>query len=339
MDIIGWCLLAVVLLLIIPMLYPARLPLVYHIYHIILFFVLFGVYYLNSVIIIPKVVKKGINFYYILLLLVLCVLVICIMFFIEVKLNVRASVYSNMHPNSVYIPEENKSYINYYLLFLTTIIFSVGYMNHLVRKWNLENKKNSELQRRKEKAELDTLKSQIQPHFFFNTLNTIYALTYTDIEKSQEAILSLSKMMRYVMNEENRHFVTLKEETSFICSYLELMEHRLPKNIRTIFKLSDEHPEATIIPMVLLNFIENCFNHGLSTEMECLIEISTNFEGNFFVLKTVNDCFYTQKNKNKKGIGIENTRKRLEIVYPEIYSLENWVYNNRYYCILKIKLL
>ena len=338
MDIIGWCLLAVVLLLIIPMLYPARLPLVYHIYHVILFFVLFGVYYLNSLIIIPKVVKNGINLYYILLFLVLCGLVISIMFFVEIKLNVRSLVYSSMHPYSIYRPEENKSYINYYLLFLTTIVFSVGYMNHLVKKWNMEKKKMSELQRRKEKAELDSLKSQIQPHFFFNTLNTIYALTYTDIGKSQEAILSLSKMMRYVINEENRQFVTLKEETSFIYSYLELMEHRLPKNIKTLFNLTQKHPETIITPMILMNFIENCFKHGMSTEKECIIKISTDFEDNYFVLRTENDWFDTRKSNSNKGIGIENTRKRLDIIYPDDYSLENKMFNNRYYCVLKIKL-
>lgn len=338
-DIIGWCLLAVVLLLVIPMLYPVRLPLVYHIYHLILFGALFGTYYLNTRIIIPKFIKKGINFYYILLFLLLCGLVIGIMFFIETKLNVRSLVYNSMHPNTVYEPEENKSYINYYLFFLMSIVFSVGYMNHLFRKWNIEKQKNSELEKRKTKAELDSLKAQIHPHFFFNTLNTIYALTHTNIEKSQEAILSLSKMMRYVMNEENRHFVTLKEETSFIYNYLELMKHRLPNNIKTQFNLTQKHPDTSIAPMILLNFVENCFKHGLSTETECFIKITSGFEGDYLVLKTENDWFNLRQNNDSGGIGIENTRKRLDIVYPNAYSLEHSILENRYYCILKIKLL
>lgn len=338
-DIIGWCLLAVVLLLVIPMLYPVRLPLVYHIYHMILFGALFGVYYLNTRIIIPKFIKKGINFYYILLFLLLSGLVIGIMFFIETKLNVRSLVYNSMHPNTEYKPEENKSYINYYLFFLMSIVFSVGYMNHLFSKWNLEKQKNNKLEERKAKAELDSLKAQIHPHFFFNTLNTIYALTYTNIEKSQEAILSLSSMMRYVMNEENRHFVTLREETSFIHNYLELMKHRLPDTIKTQFNLTQEHPNATIAPMILLNFVENCFKHGLSTESECFIKITTDFEGDYLVFKTENDWFRSRQNNNSTGIGIENTRKRLDIIYPKAYSLEHSIIDNRYYCILKIKLL
>lgn len=339
MDIMGWSLLAIVLLVIIPMLYPAELPLVYHIYHIILFVVLFIVYYLNTNIIIPNVIKRGINLNYILLFLGICALVISLMNFIGNELNIRALVYQSLYPNEEYRPEEKKSYINYYLFFQTALVLSVGYINQSYRKWNLEELKNNELRERKAKAELETLKAQIQPHFFFNTLNTIYALTHTDLEKSQEAILKLSKMMRYVMNEENKFYVKLAEETSFIHNYLELMSHRLPKNVKLSYELTEEHPETQIAPMILLNFIENCFKHGVSTEHECLIKISTHFEGDYFVLSTENDWLKNHQSNKSKGIGINNSKKRLEIIYPEKHKLEYEVKKNRYHSSLKIKLV
>lgn len=338
-DILVWALLAIILLLVIPMFYPAKLPFVYHFYNLVLCVVLFTVYYLNILIIIPNVVKRGVNFYYVILFFGICALVINLMNFIEIELDIRSLVYQSLHPNGDYSQSQKKSYVNYYLFFLTLIVMSLGYINQLFRKWNLEEQKNNELRVLKSKAELESLKAQIHPHFFFNTLNTIYALTNIDVEKAQKAILGLSKMMRYVMNEENKSFVKLAEETFFIHNYLELMEYRLSNNVKLEFQLTQKHPEAVIAPMILLNFIENCFKHGVSTENSCFIKISTDFEGEYFVLKTENDWFENRQNKNLNGIGIWNSRKRLEIIYPENYCLEHNIQNNRYYCILKIKLL
>lgn len=337
-DVLSWTTFGMILFMIIPMLYPAELPLIYHVYHLVLFVVLIGVYYLNVGIIIPNVIKRGVNFYYVLLFIGLCILVLNLMNFMETQMDVRTQVYQNLYPNEEYRSEDHKSYIGYYLFFLTSIVLAVGYSNQIFKKWRKEEKKSKTIKAQKIKAELDSLKAQINPHFFFNTLNSIYALTYIDMEKSQKAILKLSKMMRYAMNEENKEVVRLSEETAFIQNYLELMHYRLPKNVRLNFELTQEQSDKEITPMVLLNFVENCFKHGISTEKECSIKISTAFENNFFVLTTENDWFCERETILSKGIGIENTRKRLDIIYENDYSLKQSVHKNRFYSILKIKL-
>lgn len=338
-EIIAWLILAIILLVGIPLLYPVSLPFYYHVYHFVLFFVLLAAYYINTLFIIPRVITNKINIAYLLSLTGLYVIIVGIMNIVENSLEVRQLVYQSIYPNKIYIAQDQKSYINYYLLLLTSIIFVVGYLNYLYKRWDVEKQKNQELQESKIKAELDTLKAQIHPHFFFNTLNTIYALTYIDVAQSQQALVSLSKMMRYLLNKENAEFVTLEEETLFISNYLELVRHRLSLNVTTCFNLSSENGNVRIIPMVLLNFVENCFKHGVSNDMDCFIKIDTYFQEDYFVLHTQNTYLPHLSSNESKGIGIHNTKKRLDMVYKGAYSLENWMEDNQYHCILKIKLL
>ncbi|MHC5363186.1 sensor histidine kinase [Myroides sp. LJL110] len=339
LEIIGWLILAIILLGVIPLLYPVDLPLFYHLYHFILFFVLLAAYYLNTLVIIPKVVTNKINITYLISLIGLFVVIVIIMNTIENVLEVRKLVYNSIYPNSQYIAKDHKSYINYYLLLLTGIIFGVGYLNHLYKRWNLEKQKNQKLQDSKIKAELDSLKAQIHPHFFFNSLNTIYALTYIDVAQSQQALVSLSKMMRYVLNKENTQYVTLQEETLFISNYLELIKHRLSFNVSTNFSLTSENGKVKIIPMVLLTFVENCFKHGISNDKECCVKIATYFQQDYFVLHTQNNWFAALQDNKSTGIGINNTKKRLDIAYKDAYELKTWTENDQYHCVLKIKLL
>lgn len=336
LAVLGWLTLAIVLFLVIPLLYPASLPLAYHIYHFIFFVVLFGVYYFNIRIAIPKTVKKSINLSYLLLFLGIAGLVVGLMSFTEVVLNLQEKVYNSLYPEKTFIASEHKSYVNYYVFFVTAIVLGIGFTNYLIKKWNLEERKKQALQELKAKAELGNLKAQINPHFFFNTLNTIYALTYKDVGKSQNAILTLSKMMRYAMNEENKDFVSLKNELSFIQNYLDLMSYRLPCNVTLDYIIPEYNLEAKVAPMLLLTFIENCFKHGVSSEEDCNIKISMCVMDNIFILETENHWF--EKMKKSKGIGIENTKKRLEILYESEYSLKQIKSDGKFFTTLKIAL-
>lgn len=336
MDIMGWSILGITLFLIIPMLYPANLPLVYHIYHLVLFIVLIGIYYLNIRLVIPKTVHRSINFYYIILFFVMGALTVSLMSFVATYLNLQEEVYNRLYPENEFIVSEHKSYVNYYVFLLTAIVLMIGFANYFITKWNIEERKKLALQELKSKAELGNLKAQINPHFFFNTLNTIYALTHKDIEKSQNAILKLSKMMRYAMNEENLELVSLQYELVTVHNYLDLMSHRLSSNVTLEFHISEHTSEAKIAPMILLTFIENCFKHGISSEEECLIKISAFVKRNTFILKTVNPWF--ENRKESKGIGVENTIKRLDILYNEGYNLKQTIIDGKYFTTLKISL-
>ena len=333
-----WLFLAVVLLLLVPMAYPVELPLEYHFYHFILFCLLIAVYYFNVNYLLPVIKKKHGLFYYVLSIVLIAFGSVFLMELVSETLNIRELIHQKLNPGEPYVKKTNV-FIFFYIIILVSIIVGTGIILQLVKKWNREEKNNIILREEKSKAELTTLKAQIHPHFFFNTLNTIYSLSHSDVPQSQEALLKLSKMMRFAMNEENLEMVPLQQELEFVRNYLDLMKHRLPDSITLIAHLSEAKDELEIVPMVLLTFIENCFKHGITTEKECEIKIETFLNGHTFILKTENNIVSNQPNAlQSTGIGIENTIKRLDILYPENYSYEHRTEEGKYYCELKINL-
>lgn len=333
-----WLLLAVVLLLLIPMAYPVDLPLEYHVYHFILFCLLIAIYYFNVNYLLPIIQKKHGLFYYVLCMVVIGFGSVFLMELVSESLNIRQLIHQKLNPGEPYVKKRN-IFIVLYIIILVSIIIATGIILQLVKKWNREEKNNIILREEKSKAELMTLKAQIHPHFFFNTLNTIYALSHSDVPQSQEALLKLSKMMRFAMNEENREKVKLQEEINFIKNYLDLMKHRLPNNVIYKSDLLDETADLEIVPMILLTFIENCFKHGITTEKSCEIKIETSLNGNTFILKTVNDIFESKTNSlDSSGIGIDNTIRRLDILYPKNYNYKTHEDGGKYYCELQINL-
>ena len=318
------------------MLYPAKLLFVYHVYHLILFIVLIVVYYLNRRIIIPHTITKTLSFYFIIIFIGMCAATSFIMHLVEVLLNLQEEVYRALYPEKEFVSSEHKSYVGYYVFFMTMIVLTVGFTNFLIEKWNSEERRKLVLQELKAHAELNNLKAQINPHFFFNTLNTIYALTYKDVEKSQDSILKLSKMMRYAMNEENKDLVSLKDELVFVQHYLDLMSYRLSSNVSLDFTILGVPSDVKIAPMILLTFIENCFKHGIRSTEDCSIRIFTYLKDGVFVLETENHWFENRRKMN--GIGIINTIKRLDILYQDRYSLQQNIREGKYHVLLKINL-
>lgn len=254
------------------------------------------------------------------------------------SLNIRQLIHQKLNPGEPYVKKRNV-FIFFYIIILVVIILATGIILQLVKKWNREEKNNIILREEKSKAELSTLKSQIHPHFFFNTLNTIYALSHSDVPQSQEALLKLSKMMRFAMNEENREKVYLEEEIGFIKNYLDLMKHRLPNNVDFKGDILEVKSNLEIVPMILLTFIENCFKHGITAKENCRIIIETQLNGSTFILKTENGIFENKVNSlDSSGIGIDNTIKRLSILYPKNYTYKTRQEDRKYYCELQINL-
>lgn len=337
-SIVAWLVLAAVMLVIIPMAYRTELPVEYHFYHGFLFVSLVGIYYLNSKILLPELFEKRQKVLYFLSFIAISILLVFIMNLIEDRLNLPQLIHKALKPNEPYVPKSRGILVPLYVFSLTALMFFIGIASRRLRKWNLEEKKNIILQEQKSRAELDTLKAQINPHFFFNTLNTIYSLTFFDVEKSQEALLKLSKMMRYVMNEGGLEKVKLADEIAFIENYLELMRHRLPKNVHLKTEFPKDCGEAEIAPMILLTFVENCFKHGISTDKDCEIKIDLKLENGNLNLHTENENVEEKIHKNASGIGIENTLKRLNILYPGNFNYSGKAENGKYICDLNIRL-
>lgn len=184
-------------------------------------------------------------------------------------------------------------------------------------------------------AELKNLKSQLNPHFLFNTLNNIYSLMRVDSQKAQNAILELSKILRYVLNDENQDRVLLKDEIAFTRNYIELMSLRLNKNVSLNVAIpSFEDRAETIAPLLFISLVENTFKHGISQTEPSFITIHMAFEP--AQSKTLCCTFsnsYFPKGENDhsgSGIGVDNLKKRLGLIYPNTAQFETTVKDGVY---------
>lgn len=177
-----------------------------------------------------------------------------------------------------------------------------------------------ELERHHLRSELEYLKFQINPHFFMNTLNNIHALVDIDAEKAKETLVELSRLMRYVLYEASNHQITLSKEVQFLRHYVELMRIRYPESIRIELELPDNGMEVMLPPLLFISFVENAFKHGVSYQKESFISIRMKLDGNSLQFR----CFNTKSAKGEDkhhGIGLENVRKRLQLLFGNDYTL------------------
>jgi len=188
----------------------------------------------------------------------------------------------------------------------------------------------------KRNAELAYLKSQVNPHFLYNTLNGIYALSLEDSAKTPDAIVRLSELMRYVTSEIENDFVLLSNEIKYIENYIELQKLRLGDTVEVSFVCNVIGDNLMIAPLILMPFVENAFKHGLSAKKS---KIGINLE-----ISAMEELKFQITNKKQTaqvsgtGIGLENVRKRLELIYGEQYQLNIKNADKDFFVELKLKL-
>lgn len=174
----------------------------------------------------------------------------------------------------------------------------------------------------KYKAELSFLKAQINPHFLFNTLNGIYTLAVKKSENTAPAIMRLSSIMRYVINEAHFNYVDLENELKYITDYIDLQKMRLSNAVQVDFLIDAENKNYKIAPLILIPFIENAFKHGISTEADCTIKIHISVKNECLDLLVENKKHNTiLRDEEKSGIGVDNTKKRLMLLYADKHTL------------------
>lgn len=190
--------------------------------------------------------------------------------------------------------------------------------------------RREELQRRETQtahlqSELDYLTYQINPHFFMNTLNNIHALVDIDSEAAKEAIIELSKLMRYLLYESDRPTVSLSKEVSFLQHYLELMRIRCDESVSVTFRLPSDPSllhRYEVPPLLLISFVENAFKHGISHRHPSFIDISLDVKEDRLHFLCRNSNFSHESHTLQQGgIGLDNVRKRLALLYPDRYTL------------------
>lgn len=194
------------------------------------------------------------------------------------------------------------------------------------------------LEKEKILAELDLLKSQVNPHFLFNALNTIFYKIERANQPARETLERFSKMLRYQLYECSSEYIEIEKELEFLASYIELQKERLNGNYRIEYRGFDEIKQLKISPFLVMPIVENCFkhisNHG---DKENYIFIDCKQEGGYFLIATSNTV-NTTTSKEKGGIGLQNTARRLQLVYPGAHELKTGKKDNTFEASLKIKL-
>ncbi|MEI7724584.1 MAG: histidine kinase [Bacteroidota bacterium] len=182
-------------------------------------------------------------------------------------------------------------------------------------------KRRKEAEKEKLHTELAFLKHKINPHFLFNTLNSIYSLALIKSDLTAGAVMKLSDMMRYVIQDVEHETVPLELELEYVVHYVELQQIRLSTNIDVQLNIEGDPKPYEIPPMILVPFIENAFKYGTSSHEKAVIAIQVNINEGFLAFKVSNHIFAGRENTETFGIGIQNTRQRLNLMYPGNHKL------------------
>ncbi|WP_139957985.1 sensor histidine kinase [Flavicella sediminum] len=242
---------------------------------------------------------------------------------------------STRSERSVRLPFKMAIYMQL-LSYMAPLLFSIALKT--TKRWSTIEAERKEASHFKLKSELQHLHYQLQPHFFFNSLNNIYSMVDVSPEQAKSSIHSLSKLMRYLLYETNLEMVPLAKEIDFLKKYINLMALRVSDNTTIHSSFPLQETGIQIAPLLFVSLIENAFKHGVSATKQSRIDISMSCE-NKRVLFTVENNNYPKKTDDKSGsgIGLQNLEKRLELLYADKFSFTRILKDNRFLVTLKIE--
>ena len=223
--------------------------------------------------------------------------------------------YFDLHKGKRHMPPFYAFIYFDFLSNLLPVVFAMA-IRYAQRNFSLEIAQK-EVQAQKLQADLTQLRYQLQPHFFFNALNNIYSLIAFDPQKAQKSVHSLSKLMRHFMQNSDQKQISLAEEVDFLQQYISLMQLRLTDKTTVQVDFPKQVPQLTIAPLLFISLVENAFKHGVSATTTTTLSFSLRVEGNTIIFKSENTKIPTQESLYSSGIGIDNLKKRLTLLYPE----------------------
>ncbi|TWI88606.1 histidine kinase [Chitinophaga japonensis] len=222
----------------------------------------------------------------------------------------------------------------------TYLIVALYAMFYFLRAWYEQQRTTQQLQRDKAEAQLELLKSQVQPHFIFNTLNNIYSYAQQHSGQTPELIYRLSALLSYMLYDSRQTTIPLSKELEYINNYIALEKVRYGKRLDVSLNVFDPVDHFSIAPLLLLPLVENSFKHGASNNIrDSWIRVDIALNGDWLSVKIENSCDGREHNGNgsKNGIGLENVKKRLEILYPGRYEFKCIKEHDSFLTILKLK--
>ena len=293
-----------------------------------MFLAYFHVYFL-----LPKLLfRKKIISYFLFFLIALAVfyLVRTELIFLFINENVWPE---SQTPQSAYA-------FNHILVVSLIGVYDVGLATtvKLTADWIADRKRIEDLKSMQLKTELQFLKAQIQPHFFFNTLNNLYALTLEKSEQAPDVVLKLSKIMEYILYDAKEPKVTLINEIKYIQNYIDLERLRHRDNVSVQIEINGNIEECLVPPLLFLPFIENCFKHGVKEGNILNVYINFTIVNNLLKFYVKNNFIAASENENNHGIGNKNVLRRLELLFKDKFTYINRIKNKKYIIELTIQL-
>lgn len=241
-------------------------------------------------------------------------------------------------PTEIIMPEfPVKQMQVYYYVITSSVLMLISGGLRALEKQSENEKLQKEFEREKLNSELGFLKNQLSPHFFFNTLNNIYSLVEFNPDVSREAILKLSRLMRYMLYE-SQNDIKLSSEINFMKDFVDLMKLRMNEQVDLSVNFPEKYNDVSVEPLLFIPFIENAFKHGITYRNKSYIYISLESNDDWLNFQCSNSK--AQKSfRDNEGIGLINVKKRLNLLYPDRYKLQIAETEGEYSVNLKLKVV
>lgn len=325
LHILGWFLLGFIMLFYIPLTWNVVLPSIFWLWQIIILVMLMAIFYTNAKIIVPKTIIKDNTspFLFWAFMVIFALQLIAYVYTSQTDLHNKITAILGFK-------KYRNPYFDNYVFMLALLVLGISTSWAMLQHWQKAAQYKQKLEQDKTAAELAMLKAQINPHFFFNSLNSIYSLTYTDIEDSRNALHTLSRMMRYLLYSTEER-TTLLKEAEFIKNFISLMKLRANKKLTITTNIPEKINDYPIVPMLLLPLIENAFKHGVHATDKSEIHIRLSQIGSHLDFEVENTYFEKTALPDEGGIGLTNTKRRLQLIYPHKHTLISGIAKNGMY--------
>jgi two-component system LytT family sensor kinase len=322
LHILIWSVFGMVLFFFQPLTWNISVPYQLWIKQAIVMGMMVSAFYLNSFVLVPQFVLKSRTGLYFSIIVGVTVFIVLLSSYADNWLNLHQLMDAAFRKSGTRHHGHRFEW-DIGMIVIIALVIGVSTSFTTIQKWQKDKQRHQEMEQDKISSELSFLKAQINPHFFFNTLNNIYALTLVNADTSRKAIHQLSRMMRYVLYDTQNATTMLSQEIAFVKDYISLMQLRLTEVVTVTFHSPAVLKDLPVAPMIFLPFIENAFKHGVSATQPSSITINIEQQGSVLILKVVNTIIKEQSNnlEERNGIGLNNTRRRLELLYPGKHTL------------------
>jgi two-component system, LytTR family, sensor kinase len=284
------------------------------------------IFYFNWYVLIPTFLAKD----HLLMYIISVIATLAVVALVQSPIDYYIFRQYNKSMTALYTPER---LVQYMLSGLVVMFISSGLK--VTGNYIRNERRNKVLENQKLATELAFLKSQVNPHFLFNTLNNIYSLAYKQSPETPDAIMKLSLLMRYMLYESNGMMVSLGKEVEHLQNFIDLQKLRLREHTSIKFNIEGNLEGIEIAPMLLMTLVENAFKHGLISKNEIGIKLDLQVNSDSLIFSTINNIS-THKKREFGGIGLENMKKRLQILYPDRHTLTFREKGGAFYASLKL---